>query len=219
MHMNASRTAIVAVALPLTAIALYALPGVALAAASPSTPIPTPPIFVAGNYALTFRAPPDTTICALPADWVGSNHGTVLFLRPPKECGGVGYPSSSRSFSEDVPRIEVYYAYWLGDPGTGPERCRKVVGRIELVAKARKLCQTSEGPDLRMSVSARYTADAPAWVELTLVTTPERLRVDLKTFRQLSGSVTPCKVSVSRSDGKSATFGVGSACPAEGRFF
>jgi hypothetical protein len=54
-----------------------------VAAASLSTPIPTPPIFVAGDYALTFRAPPDTTTCALPPDWVGSNHGTVIFLRPP----------------------------------------------------------------------------------------------------------------------------------------
>jgi hypothetical protein len=190
-----------------------------LAAASLSTPIPTPPIFVAGDYALTFRAPPNTTTCPLPADWAGSNHGTVVFLRPPKECGGVGYPSSSRSFSEDVPRIEVFYAYRIGDPGGGPEPCRKVVGTIKFVAQARQLCQTRRGQDLRISVSARYTADAPAWVELTLVTTPEHLGVDLKTFRQLAGSVTPCKVLFSGSDGKSGSFGVGSACPAEGKFF
>ena len=189
------------------------------AAASLSTPIPTPPIFVAGDYALTFRTPPNTTTCALPADWAGSNHGTVVFLLPPKECGGVGYPSSNRSFSEDVPRIEVFYAYWVGDPGTGPEPCRKVVGRIKFVAQARQLCQTRHGHDLRISVSARYSADAPAWVELTLVTTPKRLGVDLKTFRQLAGSVTRCKVSFSGTDGKSGSFGVGSACPVEGNFF
>lgn len=101
----------------------------ALAAVSLSTPIPTPPIFVAGDYALTFRAPPNTTTCPFPADWVGSNHGTVVFLRPPKGCGGVGYPSSSRSFSENVPRIEVFHAYWIGDPGTGPKPCRRVLAR------------------------------------------------------------------------------------------
>lgn len=191
----------------------------ALAAALLNAPIPTPPIFVAGDYALTFHTPPDTTTCALPADFVGSNHGTVIFLQPPKDCGGVGYPSSSRSFSENVPRIEVFYAYWLGDPGTGPKPCHRVIGRIQFIAKARKLCQTDQGQDLRISVSARYTADIPAWVELTLVTTPRRLDADLKTFRELAGSVTPCKVSWSSSDGRSGSYGVGQMCPAEGRFF
>jgi hypothetical protein len=94
---------------------------VALAlAAALAVPVAAPPVFVGGDYALTFQTPRKTTICALPSDWVGSNHGTVIFLRPPKRCGGVGYPSSSRGFSDDVPRIEVFYAYWLGDPGTGP---------------------------------------------------------------------------------------------------
>ena len=118
----------------------------ALAAALLNAPIPTPPIFVAGDYALTFHTPPDTTTCALPADFVGSNHGTVIFLQPPKDCGGVGYPSSSRSFSENVPRIEVFYAYWLGDPGTGPKPCHRVIGRIQFIAKARKLCPDRSGP-------------------------------------------------------------------------
>jgi hypothetical protein len=191
----------------------------AVAAVLLSAPVPTPPIFVAGNYAITFRTPPNTTTCALPSDWVGSNHGTVIFLRPPKNCGGVGYPSSSRSFSEDVPRIEVFYAYWVGDPGTGPAPCHKVVGSIMFVAEVRKLCQTEDDQHLRISVSTRYTADAPAWVELTLVTIPSRRNVDLKTFRELAGSVTPCKVSWSSSDGKSGSYGVGSICPAEGKFF
>jgi hypothetical protein len=184
-----------------------------------SSPVPTPPVFVAGNYALTFRTPLNTTICALPADWVGSNHGTVIFLRPPVSCGGVGYPSSSRSFSEDVPRIEVFYAYWLGDPGTGPAPCHNVVGTVKFIAKDRKLCETSEGQDLRLSVRARYTADAPAWVELTLVTTPSRRDADLKTFRDLAGSLTQCKVLWSGSNGKSGSYGVGSICPEEGEFF
>ena len=182
-------------------------------------PVPAPPIFVAGNYALTFRTPPNTMICALPADWVGSNHGTVIFLRPPKDCGGVGRPSSNRSFSEDVPRIEVFYAYWLGDPGTGPAPCKKVVGSIKFVAKSRSICEKEEAQDLRISVSARYPADAPAWVEVALVTTPGRRDTDLKTFRELAGSLTPCKGSWSSSDGKSGSYGVGSICPAEGKFF
>lgn len=184
-----------------------------------TVPVPAPPIFVAGIYALTFRTPPNTTICALPADWVGSNHGTIIFLEPPKDCGGVGYPSSNRSFSEDVPRIEVYYAYWMGDPGTGPAPCDKVVGSIKFVGKSRNICQKEKGQDLRISVSARYTAEAPAWVELALVTTPSRRDADLKTFRELAGSLTPCKGSWSSSDGKSGSFGVGSICPAEGEFF
>jgi hypothetical protein len=191
----------------------------ALTAAVLSTPIPTPPVFVAGNYALTFQSPPATTICALPADWVGSNHGTVLFLQPPKECGGVGYPSSSRAFSEDVPRIEVYYAYWMGDPGTGPPPCNHIVGRIHFIAKSRRLCQTTQGRDVRLSVSARYTADAPAWVEVALVTPTTRLSMDMRAFRRLAGSLKPCKGSWSTSDGKSGSFGVGAPCPENGKFF
>jgi hypothetical protein len=190
-----------------------------LAAVLLSAPVPTPPIFIAGDYALTFRTPPNTTTCALPDNWVGSNHGTVIFLQPPKNCGGVGYPSSSRAFSEDVPRIEVFYAYWSGDPGTGPAPCHKVAGSIKFVAKARKLCQTDQGQYLRISVSARYSADAPAWVELALVTTPSRLDADLRMFRELAGSLTPCKVFWSSSDGKSGSYGVGSLCPADGKFF
>jgi hypothetical protein len=184
-----------------------------------SAPIPTPPIFVTPVYALTFRSPTSTTMCALPVDWTGSDHGTVMFLQPPKQCGGVGFPSSSRGFSEDVPRIEVYYQYWLDDPDTGPAPCKTVVGQIKLLAKTRKLCRAIQGNNLRISASARYTADIAAWVELALITTPQRLKSDLITFRRLAASVSPCKESWSSSDGKSISVGTGADCPADGKFF
>jgi hypothetical protein len=193
---------------------------VALAlAAALAVPVAAPPVFVAGDYALTFRTPRNTTTCALPSDWVGSNHGTVIFLRPPKGCGGVGYPSSSRGFSDDVPRIEAFYAYWLGDPGTGPSPCQRAVGRVNFVGRARHVCQTRQGRDLRDAVNARYTADAPAWVEVALVTTPQRLRADLRAFRIVTSTLAPCRVTWSNSDGKSGSFGVGKACPDDGKFF
>src|SRR5271156_6676533 len=82
-----------------------------LAAVAVSAPTPAPSLYVTENYALTFRTPPHTTICALPDSWVGSDHGTVIFLAPPRSCGRPGFPSSSRGFRGNVPRIEVYYAY------------------------------------------------------------------------------------------------------------
>ena len=73
--------------------------GLILAAATVlvSAPIPTPPIFVTPVYALTFRSPSATTICALPVDWTGSDHGTVMFLLPPKQCGGARFPLRERA--------------------------------------------------------------------------------------------------------------------------
>lgn len=191
---------------------------IALAAALVA-PVPTPPIFNAGDYALTLHTPRGATTCPLPANWEGSNHGTVMFLQPPHTCGGVGYPSSDRSFSDDVPRIEVFYAYWLGDPGTGPPACRRVVGHTSFVGRIRKVCQRRQGRMLRVTVNARYTADSPAWIEIALVTTQQRLRHDLTAFRAVTSSLKSCRVTWSNSNGKSGSYGDGEPCPADGRFF
>jgi hypothetical protein len=190
-----------------------------MAAAVTGAPQPAPPIFVSGNYALTFRSPADTTICPLAPDWVGSDHGTVIFLTPPHACGGAGYPSSSRGFSPEAPRLEVYYQYWLDDPDTPPPPCRHVIGRVRFVRKLRPLCRIAQGGMLRISVSARYTADNPAWVEVAAVTTPLRLKTDLQALKALSASLRPCRASWSTSDGKSGTIGTGADCPADGKFF
>ena len=73
-----------------------------------------PPVYVSPNYNLSFRSPPGAYYCPLPKGWVGSDHGTILFLQRPARCGGAGYPSSSRGFEPaGLSRIDVYYGYRL----------------------------------------------------------------------------------------------------------
>lgn len=110
----------------------------------------------------------------------------------------------------------MYYAYWLGDPGTGPSPCKRVIGRAMFIGRARTVCQAKQGHDLRVSVSARYMADTSAWVEVALVTTRERLQKDLRAFRAMTASFAPCRVYDEQSR---SSFGEGQPCPAEGRFF
>ena len=192
------------------------LAALTMAAAAIVAPRPAPPVFVTENYALTFRSPEHTTYCPLAPDWVGSDHGTTLFLTPPRECGGAGYPSSSRAFSPNGPRLEVYYGYLDADEPLPP--CRHAIGRFKLVGRLRPLCQSTEDGMLRISIDARYTADSSAEVEVAVVTNPQRLQSDLQALKLLSASLRPCRVSWS-SDGKPGSMGTGRACPAGGRFF
>jgi hypothetical protein len=189
------------------------------AAASANPPERPPAIFVSPNYALTFRAPSNVMICPLAKDWVGSDHGTVLFLASPGDCGGVGFPSSSRNFSANAPRIEVYYQYWLDDPPSPPPSCRRPVGALELIGKARPLCRQKRGGMIAISASAGYTSDGPTWVQVSLLTTPSRLRTDMAMLKQVAASVEPCRQKWSTNDGRSGVFGTGKPCPADGRFF
>ena len=182
-------------------------------------PKPAPPVFVSVNYALTFRSPPNAMICPLAPDWVGTDHGTTIFLAPPGDCGGAGFASSNRGFSNTPPRIEVYYQYWLHDPNTPPPRCRRTVGSIKLIGKARPLCRAKDNGTLELSASAAYSADARAWVLVSLVTTPDRLKADTAALRNLAASVKPCRQTWSTTDGRSGVFGTGAACPADGVFF
>jgi hypothetical protein len=63
-------------------------------------PLPVPALYVTKNYGLMVRVPPRRTYCPLPADWVGSDHGTTVFLVPPADCAATaGYPSTARSWS------------------------------------------------------------------------------------------------------------------------
>jgi hypothetical protein len=188
---------------------------IAVVAVVLSAPVPAPPVFVGGDYAITFRTPPHLTICRLPADWAGSNHGTVVFLEPPRTCGGAGFPSSSRQFSGDPRRIEVFYAYWDADVSPGLMTCRHTFGRAILFGRSRPICREMEGERERLSVSGRYTADTSAWADVALVTSAQRLQRDLKTFRALAGSVKPCRFS----DGKGGVYDAGQLCPSSGLFF
>jgi hypothetical protein len=185
----------------------------AVTAAALAGPLPVPSVYVTRNYALTFTPPKAATYCPLPEDWVGSDHGTTLFLTPPERCGGAGYPSSGRDFSPNVPRIEVYYGYWFeGD--MDPPPCPQTVGAAKLIGKSRPLCRA----DGQVSLSAIYKVDGPAQVILTLVTTPERLDADLATLRELAVTVRPCRAAYPMAGGKPLVTGTGRLCPA-GKWF
>ena len=53
--------------------------------------------FVSDTHGLVVRFPPGLTYCPVAADWVGSDHGTVVYLVRPAACDAAAM----------VPRIEI----------------------------------------------------------------------------------------------------------------
>lgn len=195
--------------------------GLVLCLAQPGTAGEAQPargIFVTENYTLTFHVPRGLTFCPLPKDFVGSDHGTVLFLTKPQNCGGAGYPSSDRVFSPDPPRIQVFYAYWMGEDEPPKPACASI-GRVRFLGTRHNLCQSREGGKLRISIAGRYDADIAAEAQFALVTTPRRLRSDLATFKAILASTQTCVATIHLDNGKTESYGHGAACPAEGKFF
>ncbi len=172
------------------------------------SPRPAPPIYVSGNYALTFRSPAHVAYCPLPDDWVGSDHGAVIFLKSPRQCGGSGFPSSARGFlPSDTPRIEVYYGYRFDEDERSPKVCHRS-GFIRLDGQRRPLCQGREGRMTTFEADAPYEADQPAEVDLRLVTTPSREARDLAVLMRMAASVRGCAY-----PGSSPPMGSGAPCP------
>jgi hypothetical protein len=194
---------------------------VAMGSAVASVPHPTPNAFASANYGLTFHTPPVSSYCALPHDWVGSDHGTVIFLAPPKRCSGAGYASSGRGFDGNVPRIQVYYGYdTVDDEDQKPAPCKEI-GRVAFLGRLRQLCRTSSRHGIEVSVSAKYKADIPAEAIFTLVTSPARQESDLQAFRVLLQSARTCTATWTggKSGLSSFTTGSGPPCPTGARFF
>jgi hypothetical protein len=188
----------------------------ALQTASTIAPKPAPPVFVTSNYGLTFKTPPGSFYCPLPDDWVGSDHGTVVFLASPGVCGGAGYASSSRNFLGDVPRIEIYYGYWFGDEERSPP-CN-TAGTAKLLSEAHPLCREDKDARVNIRVWTRYMADSSAEVVVTLVTEPGRLHRDMATLITLTNSMRTCSF-VWTEHGKKLATGKGPRCPQEGTHF
>jgi hypothetical protein len=181
------------------------------AAALASAPAPAPRAYVTQNYELRFLSPSHSTICPLPDGWVGSDHGTTIFLSPPAECGGYGYASSDRGSTPDQPRIEVYYSYW-NDVGESHQNCR-ATGRVNLLGRRLRTCRTDVSGDVRIEAHALYRADSIAELNITLVTTPARLAADLRTFRAFTATVRTCSVGWFDKTGTAYRAGSGPACP------
>ena len=165
--------------------------------------------FTTTNYTLTFAAPPALTYCPVPKDWVGSDHGTILFLIPPRSCTGVGYAASGRgAVPAGLPHIEIYYGY--RDPGESPlPPCRRA-GKVRLLGRERPLCAGRNGASVARTATGLYRSDAMSEISLTLVTTPRRLARDMVVFTRLVESIRTCTSNMVLPGGKH--FGSGPRC-------
>jgi hypothetical protein len=188
---------------------------------SPTPPRLAPAAFVSEQYGLTFRTPPHSFFCKLPADWGGSDHGTVIFLARPTRCFGAGYPSSGRGFSGDPPRIEVFYAYDVADDDADqkPPSCKEIA-RARFLNSVRPMCSAPSRRGVQVSVSAKYKADESDEATLTLVTSRARLEGNLNSFRTLLQSARTCTATWQDDrGGKPFSTGSGPPCPDDARFF
>lgn len=180
-----------------------------------SLPKPAPRTFVSSDKALTFRSPAAASHCPLAKDWVGSDHGTVIFLSPPKACGPAGYSSSARNFRGDPPRIEIYYGYWFED--NAPPKCARA-GTATVFGKARPICKGDQKGKVIRSIHTRYTRDGGIELSVTLITTLARTQRDLATLHQLLGTIRTCSTTDRDAKGKRYIYGEGLPCPRGGIF-
>ena len=173
-------------------------------------PLPAHGTFVSPSYALTFVAPPDLTYCPLPDNWVGSDHGTILFLLPPRTCDGVGYASMARGFEPPtVPRIEVEYERW--DDAFRWPPCQRV-GHIRFLGRPHPLCRSRWRGMVVREVRGLYVADDQTEAIFTLVTFPSRLSRDLTVLRALAASARPCAIPWKDAHGRTHVEGSGRPC-------
>lgn len=188
------------------------------ASATTVRPRATPSVYTTPNFGLTFRVPPSTTYCPLPDDWRGSDHGTILFLERPTQCGDAGFPSISRGYQpDDVPAISLFYGYWLEDDAAPAPACHQV-GSILLLGAWRAVCETRKSARITRWVTAPYQADAAAEVTLALSTTLHRLSRDMVLFERTSAAIQTCRTEWTAQK-KRFSIGVGKACPKGGRWF
>lgn len=172
-------------------------------------PRSAPPAYATPNYGLTFQVPRGLSYCPLPDGWTGSDHGTTLFLAPPKQCGG--YPSSSRTYAPGlIPHVDIYYGWWLDDGAFPAHPCRRPYGSIRVFGRLYPVCPLRRdglvGVEIHGQYSLAHSDDAEA--VFTLLTTSRRLPRDLKMFKALVMSVRTCTV-----PGEGERFGTGAPCP------
>ena len=181
-------------------------------------PLPAPRRYVTPNYGLTFSTPAGSSYCPLPEGWVGSDHGTTVFLDRPEACGGAGYPSIDRGFSAALtPRIEVFYAHWMGEDEPAPPHCN-VDGWAILMEQRRAICRRQRDGMITEDIRARYGAGGNNQVIVTLVTTQAKRERGIAALRALTATMRNCARRFKYSAGKSGVVGIGRPCPAGGCF-
>jgi hypothetical protein len=185
----------------------------------PVKPEPAVGDFTSVNYPMTFKAPPNAFYCPLSDDWVGSDHGTTVFLALPKACYGAGYPSSSRGFEPgDVPRIDVYYGWDQREDDWKPPPCH-AAGTATLFEKPVKLCRDLREGMTTVTANGYYTVDKSG-VELsvTLVTKPIDANRYMPVLKALLATMHSCTATWRAADEKgkivrSGQSGHGPRCP------
>jgi len=210
-------------------LALAGLAAAAIAAAE-TRPRSAPSLFNAGEYALTFHVPKGATYCPHPQNWVGTNHGTRIFLKPPGRCVDADDPSIVQGFApHTTPRIEVYYWYdVLPDQERAPAPACRPVASTTFLGRSTLVCRDADWDLPRgmiaLTVSGKYEADVAAEAAVTLITTSERQERDLATFLAVVRSVRPCRQTMISKDlaGRTVStehIGHGPVCPSAGRWF
>ena len=189
-----------------------------------SRPRLAPRQYTTFEHGLTFQVPKSATYCPLPTDWVGSDHGTTVFLERPRRCGGAGYPSSARSFEpEYLARIDLFYGYStredeaMDEDKSSARPCRRV-GMVLFLGARREVCEERKGGFVIRSVKAYYPADGESEAVLTLITRPERVRRDMPTFEAAAASFRTCK-SIWKGPKRPFTIGYGVRCPRGSKWF
>ena len=151
--------------------------------------------YTSQNYALAFPSLRETWTCPIPTDWTGTDHGTILFLTPPRRCYGIGFPSIARGFEPGTtPRIEVYYDGTFIDDGIRPltaRSCRQVA-TMRLFGSERPVCAMKAKAGLKIVRIASLYRQKEYEVELTLVTTPARYQRDFATLQRLTSVIGTC---------------------------
>jgi hypothetical protein len=146
----------------------------------------------------------------------------MVFLERPKSCGnGAGYPSSGRDFHpHDASRLELFYAYWMGEDEPPDDPCHRV-GSVSFLGKSRPICETRSHGIILRTVSARYFSDIEAKAYFTLVTKPQRLAEDMGPFLAGAASFRTCSVIWHDPHKKRKSFrtGRGPLCPKAARWF
>lgn len=184
---------------------------------------PAPGVYATQNYGLTFHVPPHSFYCPLPAEWVGSDHGTLIFLEPPGSCAGYGFPSSARGFERDVARIEIFYGYDLSEfdgeeNALAPQPC-DAVAHVRFLGRDTPICKTLADGKITLRAKAKYEADARAEATFTLVTTAGRFARDSTVFQALLASARPCSSEWKDNKGRTGRIGTGDRCPPGATWF
>ncbi len=180
-------------------------------------PQPAPRLYVTSNYGLMAKIPRGLMYCRLPDGWMGSDHGTVLFLEPPSGCiPSHSYPSSDRPTADFVPAIFFYYEHNVADidrgkdesspPRTSSEYVRqscerpylKIPSGLRLLGRPAVGCRHDDGDRVDITLAALYWSGNEG-VIVTLSTNRKRLSHDLPMLAKVASAISVCKPSWDKS--------------------